>query len=158
VIRLCDDKRYVDQLRWGLLPVWAKDEKFGYKCINARAETVAEKPAFRNAFKKRRCLVIADAHYEWTIDGKKRIPWMFRIGDDESYAMAGLWEEWKNPAGETITTTAIITTEPNELCNIVHDRMPVILDASEYDTWLNPETPADQLTPLLDSYPADTMV
>jgi putative SOS response-associated peptidase YedK len=122
-------------LRWGLIPSWAKDPKIGVQCINARAETISEKPSFREAFQKRRCLVPADGFWEWEMIGKKKIPWKFARPDNEEFCMAGLWEAWNSPEG-ILETFTIITTSPNELVRSVHDRMPVILSQDEGEVWL----------------------
>lgn len=122
-------------LRWGLIPSWAKDPKIGVQCINARAETISEKPSFREAFQKRRCLVPADGFWEWETIGKKKIPWKFTRPDGEEFCMAGLWEAWNSPEG-VLETFTIITTSPNELVRSVHDRMPVILGPDGAEDWL----------------------
>ena len=122
-------------LRWGLIPSWAKDPKIGVQCINARAETISEKPSFREAFLKRRCLVPADGFWEWETIGKKKIPWKFTRPDGVEFCMAGLWEAWNSPEG-ILETFTIITTSPNELVRSVHDRMPVILSQDEGEVWL----------------------
>ena len=122
-------------LRWGLIPSWAKDPKIGIQCINARAETISEKPSFREAFQKRRCLVPADGFWEWETIGKKKIPWKFARLDGEEFCMAGLWERWMSE-GEPLETFTIITTSPNGLVSPVHDRMPVILSQDEGEVWL----------------------
>ena len=122
-------------LRWGLIPSWAKDPKIGVQCINARAETVSEKPAFRESFQERRCLVPADAFWEWETIGKKKIPWKFAKSDEKEFCMAGLWDRWI-VLGETVETFTIITTSPNGLVSPVHDRMPVILSPDEGEVWL----------------------
>ncbi|BAY17355.1 hypothetical protein NIES21_31920 [Anabaenopsis circularis NIES-21] len=146
------------QLRWGLIPGWAKDAKMGVKLINARAETVAEKPAFRAAFKRRRCLVIADGFYEWQKQQGKKQPYYFRLQDSQPFAFAGLWEMWHSPEGEEIASCTIVTTTANELLTPIHDRMPVILAPEDYDLWLDTQvqTP-EKLQPLLDPYPAEAM-
>jgi len=122
-------------LRWGLIPSWAKDPKIGVQCINARGETISEKPSFREAFQKRRCLVPADGFWEWETAGKKKIPWKFARPDGDEFCMAGLWEAWNSPEG-ILETFTIITTSPNELVRSVHDRMPVILSQDEGEVWL----------------------
>ena len=122
-------------LRWGLIPSWAKDPKIGVQCINARVETISEKPSFREAFQKRRCLVPADGFWEWETIGKKKIPWKFARPDNEEFCMAGLWESWNSPEG-ILETFTIITTSPNELVRSVHDRMPVILTPEAGEAWL----------------------
>lgn len=132
-------KNRLGYLRWGLIPSWAKDEKIGYKMINARAETILEKPSFRNAFKKRRCLVVADSFYEWKRDrSKTKIPMRIKLKSDGLFAMAGLWEPWKSPAGHSVFSCTIITTTANNLMKSIHDRMPVILKPEDEQTWLNP--------------------
>lgn len=126
-------------LKWGLIPSWAKDEKIGFKLINARAETLAEKPSFRDAYKKRRCLVIADSFYEWKRqDQKNKVPMRIKLKSDELFAMAGLWERWKSPEGKMIYSCTVITTTPNEIIKDIHDRMPVILKREDEQTWLDP--------------------
>lgn len=128
-------------LRWGLIPPWAKDEKIGYRLINARAETIAEKPSFRNAFERKRCLIVADSFYEWKHDPdhqKMKIPLRFRIKSDDLFAMAGLWETWTSPEGQKIHSCAIVTTEANELMAPVHNRMPVILRKEDEQRWIDP--------------------
>ena len=122
-------------LRWGLIPSWAKDPKIGVQCINARAETISEKPSFREAFQKRRCLVPADGFWEWETIGKKKIPWKFTRPDGDEFCMAGLWEAWNSPEG-VLETFTIITTSPNELVRSVHNRMPVILTPEAGEAWL----------------------
>ena len=132
------DQRELAMLRWGLIPSWAKDAKIGSRMINARAETVAEKPSFRSAFKKRRCLILTDGFYEWQkIDGNKQ-PFFIHRKDDEPFAFAGLWETWKHE-GEEIQSCTIITTTANSLMEPLHDRMPVILSEAEYPVWLDSE-------------------
>jgi putative SOS response-associated peptidase YedK len=133
-----EPKRFGSKMRWGLIPFWAKDASIGYKMINARAETVATKPSFREALKKRRCLIPADGFYEWKKDGKTKTPFCFAMADDSIFAFAGLWEQWKNPEGRLVETCSIITTTPNALCAEVHDRMPAILPDEAYDLWLDP--------------------
>jgi putative SOS response-associated peptidase YedK len=147
-------------MRWGLIPSWAKDPKIGYKMINARGETVHEKPSFRTAFKKRRCLIIADGFYEWrkNADGSKT-PMYIRMEDGEPFAFAGLWERWENPhSGTLVTTTTIITTTANDLMRDIHERMPVIVPRDMYPTWLSREMQdSDELRHLILPYPADLM-
>jgi len=130
--------RHFAWLRWGLVPSWAKDEKIGYKMINARAETLAEKPAFREAYKKRRCLIPADGFFEWQrTDGSKQ-PYYIRLKNRGLFTFAGLWEEWKNPDGVVVESTTIITTTSNGIIAKLHDRMPLIVPPSRRGTWLNP--------------------
>ncbi|NEX22807.1 SOS response-associated peptidase [Thiorhodococcus mannitoliphagus] len=131
-------------LHWGLIPSWAKDRKFGYRTINARAETVAEKPSFRDAFKSRRCLIPADGFYEWkaTPDGKQ--PYFIRLKDQSPMAFAGLWESWTDrETGEVVLSGTIIVTQANDLVRQIHDRMPVILGPGEFPAWLDPSAKAE---------------
>ncbi|MGE6612754.1 SOS response-associated peptidase [Peribacillus sp. NPDC076916] len=125
-------------LRWGLIPFWAKDEKVGYKMINARAETIAEKTSFKNAYKKKRCLIIADSFYEWKKTPERKIPMRIKLKNDAPFGMAGIWESWKSPEGLSIYSCSVITTVPNELMTSIHDRMPVILKPEDEKDWLNP--------------------
>jgi putative SOS response-associated peptidase YedK len=147
-------------LHWGLIPSWAKDRKMGSKLINARAETVAEKPAFRSAFRKRRCLVVADGFYEWQQqeNKKQKQPFYFRLSDGEPFAFAGLWEHWQDTTGEEIESCTLLTTEANDLMHPIHNRMPVILEPKNYDLWLDSEaTKPELLQPLLHPYPPEEM-
>ena len=150
--------RALELLRWGLVPFWAKDEKIGYKLINARGETLHEKPSFRNALQKRRCLVLADGFYEWQkVPGGKQ-PHYFRLAGGEPFAFAGLWEQWdKGESDEPLRTFTIVTTTPNELVGPVHDRMPAILSADAEDAWLDPALEADAARALIRSFPAAEM-
>ncbi|GHH99155.1 SOS response-associated peptidase [Neobacillus kokaensis] len=126
-------------LKWGLIPPWAKDPSIGNKLINARAETLAEKPSFKNAFKKKRCLIIADSFYEWKRhEDKTKTPMRIKLKSDELFAMAGIWEQWKSPEGKSIFSCSVITTTPNQLMTDIHDRMPVILNSEDEKNWLNP--------------------
>jgi putative SOS response-associated peptidase YedK len=148
--------------RWGLVPYWAKDQKVGYSTINARAEEVLSKPAFREAFKKRRCLIPADAFYEWqnanpAKKSKKKQPYAIALRSGEPYAFAGLWELWKPKEGPPLESFTIITTDPNEVTEKIHDRMPVLLDPRDYDRWLDPGNPERPPTDLLRPYPAEKM-
>jgi putative SOS response-associated peptidase YedK len=147
-------------LRWGLVPSWAKDPAIGSRMINARAETVAEKPSFRAAFRSRRCLIAADGYYEWRKSGGKKQPHYFRMKDDRPFAFAGLWERWggEGAGGEPLETCTIITTDANELSRPIHDRMPVILREADYDLWLDPdEHDRRRLAPLLVPYESGAM-
>lgn len=132
-------KNRLGMLRWGLIPPWAKDEKIGSKMINARAETAAEKPSFRNAFKKKRCLIIADSFYEWRRTDNHKTPMRIKLKSGEPFAFAGLWESWKSPEGKTISTCSILTTKPNDLMATIHDRMPVVLSKEAEKVWLDPK-------------------
>jgi putative SOS response-associated peptidase YedK len=172
-----DKKREFQQLRWGLIPSWAKDIGIGAKLINARSETVAEKPAFRAAFKYRRCIVIADGFYEWQQQGTtvispasvekqfssrqnkfKKQPFYFRLQDAQPFGFAGLWEQWESPEGKKIASCTILTTVANELLQPMHDRMPVILSHQDYDLWLNPQVQTlEPLHHILRPYPAVEM-
>src|SRR5215216_3572508 len=134
-----DEKRKLEMLRWGLIPSWAKDPAIGNKMINARAETLAEKPSFRTALKRRRCLVVADGFYEWKKTGGGKTPMYVQLKDGQPFGFAGLWEAWQSPEDGLIKTCTIITTTPNELLADIHDRMPVILPREAYDRWLAPE-------------------
>jgi putative SOS response-associated peptidase YedK len=125
-------------LRWGLVPSWAADLSIGNRLLNARAETVREKPAFRTAFQRRRCLIAADGFYEWQTVGKRKQPVHFRLGDGGPFAFAGLWERWSPPGAPPVETCTILTTAANELVRPVHERMPVILDPERYPAWLDP--------------------
>ena len=138
-------------LRWGLIPPWAKDMSIGYKMINARAETLIDKPSFQNAYKKKRCLIVADSFYEWKrIDSKTKIPMRIKLKSNELFSMAGLWENWKSPDGKSIYSCSVITTSPNELVQDIHDRMPVILKPEDEKYWLDPSiTDTTKLNPLL---------
>jgi putative SOS response-associated peptidase YedK len=130
--------RSLSLFRWGLVPWWAKDPKAGYKMINARAETVADKPAFRDPLHSRRCLIPADAFYEWATEGKTKSPYCFARADDSLFAFAGLWDRWKSAGGEPVFSCSIVTTTANALVSGIHDRMPVILKPANYDLWLDP--------------------
>ncbi|ADJ28297.1 SOS response-associated peptidase [Nitrosococcus watsonii] len=145
-------------LRWGLIPSWAKEEKTPYNLINARAETVAAKPAFREAFRQRRCLIPADGFYEWKAEADGKQPYYICRRDGEVFAFAGLWEHWQGETGKSIGSCTIIVTGANQLIQPIHDRMPVILEPTDYDAWLNPQNQAaSTLTALLKSYPPEKM-
>lgn len=133
-----EGKRVLHLLRWGLIPHWSKDPSIGAKLNNARGETVAEKPSFREAFKRRRCLIPADGFYEWKTEGKFKQPYYFSLKSEEPMALAGLWEMWKTPDGNTLRTVCIVTTSANELMAPVHDRMPVLISPENFGPWLNP--------------------
>ncbi len=152
------DEKSLELMRWGLIPSWAKDDKLGAKMINARAETVADKPSFKRALIKRRCLVIADGFYEWRKEGTRKTPMFIRLKSGELLGFAGLYETWQSPAGETITSCAIITTAANELMQSIHERMPVILSKEDQRAWLDPANQdALPLVALLQPYPSDEM-
>lgn len=155
-----DGQIKLDFYKWGLVPSWSKDVKIGYRMINARAETLGEKPSFRGPYKYRRCLIPADGFYEWVkIEGsKKKLPIYIQMKDKRPFAFAGLWEEWHAPDGSELRSATIITTEPNELVRKIHTRMPVILPQEAYELWLSPgdKKPAE-LQHLLRPYPAEEM-
>ncbi len=158
-----DGQRKVDLFRWGLIPSWAKDKKIGYRTINARADTVASKPSFRAAFKRRRLLVVATGFYEWERHGTGKsalkIPHLIQTDDAKPFGMAGLWEVWRDPeTDEEIRSCTIVTTDGNELMAPIHDRMPVILPADRWDLWLDRGMEDKEvLQELLQPYPADKM-
>lgn len=152
------EKNRLGTLRWGLIPPWAKDPKLGYKMINARGETLAEKPAFKRAFRRQRCLIPADGFYEWPFRGKEKQPYRIRLKSGELFAFAGLWERWSAPDGTVIHSCTIITTEANELLADLHPRMPVILKKEDEALWLDRNcNDVALLETLLKPYPADEM-
>ena len=157
-VLLIDENPKIKSLRWGLIPFWAKDAKIGNSLINARCETIHEKPPYRAAFKKRRCLIPADGFYEWMkVPGGKQ-PMHIRLKNGEPFAFAGVWEFWKNAEEKPLLTFSIVTTEPNELLAQVHNRMPVIVAQNDYDQWLDPKlTAREQLESLFRPYPAEAM-
>jgi putative SOS response-associated peptidase YedK len=145
-------------MQWGLVPRWAKDPSGASQMINARAETAADKPAFRDAFRRRRCLIVADGFYEWKKAGKIKQPYHIRMKDGRPFAFAGLWERW-GASDEKLESCTILTTNANELCAPMYDRMPVILGPADYDRWLDPAlVDPDQLKYMLEPYPADEMI
>jgi putative SOS response-associated peptidase YedK len=151
--------RRVENVRWGLIPHWAKDPKIAQKLMNARAETLFEKPSFRDAVRRRRCLILADGFYEWrkTPQGR-RVPVYVRLKSQEPFGFAGLWETWSSPDGQTLKTCTIITTEPNELIKPIHDRMPVIVPREFEDVWLDPTPKArEELERVLRPYRAEEL-
>jgi putative SOS response-associated peptidase YedK len=155
-----DGKNAADFFVWGLIPSWAKDPSIGNRLINARGETLAEKPSFRGALKYKRCLILADGFYEWKPQPgtKTKIPHFIFLKSRQPFALAGLWDEWHSPDGGSVRSATIVTIEPNELMAAIHNRMPVILPPSAYAQWLDaaPQTP-DRLLPLLQPFPADEM-
>jgi putative SOS response-associated peptidase YedK len=142
---------------WGLIPSWAKDPLIGRKMINARAETIAEKPSFRASFQRRRCLILADGFYEWKTEPNRRQPYRFSLIDKKPFTFAGIWDHWQDKRGQEITSCTIITTTPNRLLQEYHDRMPVILDKDTRWNWLNPATPVPDLLGMLRPFPDDQM-
>lgn len=139
------DGRELAVVRWGLVPAWAKDRSSGQGLMNACSETVAVKPSFRDAFRQRRCLVLADGFYEWKRGGAKKQPFAIRLKDGSPFAFAGLWERWEAEDGRPVETCAILTTEANELVKPIHARMPVILRPEDYAVWLDPHVGRDPL-------------
>jgi putative SOS response-associated peptidase YedK len=142
-----EHKRELALLRWGLIPSWSKDASISARMIIARAETVAEKPSFRNAFRRRRCLVPTDGYYEWKVEAGRKQPYFLRLASGEPFAMAGLWEQWRSPEGKLIETYAIVTTVAAGTARQIHDRMPVILAQPEYEAWLCSAEPEGLLRP-----------
>jgi putative SOS response-associated peptidase YedK len=160
VVRLNRDTgaRQFALARWGLIPFWARDPKFGYSTINARAEEVLLKPAFREAFKQRRCLVPADAFYEWqSVDQKTKRPFAIALRSGTPCAFAGLWETWKSGRDQPLESFTIITTDPNEVVEPLHDRMPVIVEPGDYARWLAASDPEQPPIDLLRPFPAEKM-
>ena len=155
-----DGENTADFFVWGLIPMWAKDPGIGSRLINARGETLAEKPAFRGSLKYKRCLILADGFYEWkSAEARKsKTPYFIHMKDHKPFAFAGLWDSWNSPDGSLVKSCTIITTEPNELVSIIHNRMPVILHPRDYAKWLDtsPQTP-DQLKPLIKPFPTEEM-
>jgi putative SOS response-associated peptidase YedK len=167
IVRLIDGKRHFALVRWGLLPSWVKDPKKFTLLINARGESVCEKPAFRAAMKRRRCLIPADGFYEWQAGGVRKQPYFIHRKSGEPFAFAGLWETWTGPNGEELETAAIVTTTANKTLAPIHDRMPVILAPDAFDLWLDaanvdPMTASALIAPapenLLEAYPISTDV
>jgi len=161
VVRLDSEtgQRELTVMRWGLVPFWAKDAKIGYSTINAKSETVTTSPAFRDAMKRRRCLVPAEWFYEWQkIDAKTKQPYAIGLRDGSLFAFAGLWETWKDKTKDQVLETyTVLTTDPNELMEPIHDRMPVILAPKDYQRWLEPGEPMQPPIDLLRPYPAEEM-
>ncbi len=150
--------RTLEPMRWGLIPSWAKDLFIGQKMLNARSETIAEKPAFRTAFSKRRCIIPADGFYEWHTEGKKKDRYYIKLTTNALFAFAGLWEEWIDQKGEPLRSCTIVTCAPNPLMAAIHNRMPAILSREDEDTWLNKESNHDEdLLKLLKPYSEDEM-
>ncbi len=155
---LQDETKHLDFLRWGLIPSWAKEESIGAKMINARAETLAEKPSFKRLLQGRRCLIVADGFYEWKQEQGGKTPMYFTLPNHDLFAFAGLWDVWKRPDGQHLHTCTIITTTPNELVAPIHNRMPVILPKDVQEEWLDPEQhDTHVLQQLLKSYTASEM-
>lgn len=158
-IRRTDEGREAALLKWGLVPSWAKDVSIGAKLINARSETITEKPSFREAFKRRRCIIPADGFYEWQRRGGTKQPYFFLMRDEHPFGFAGLWEKWRDADGQALETCTILTTEANEVLKPVHDRMPVILHPGDYELWLGGDVrELDLVKELLRPYPGEEMV
>src|SRR3989338_5192885 len=153
-----EQKTKLEFLNWGLIPSWSKDPSIGSRMINARQETLAEKPSFRGLLKSRRCLVLADGFYEWKAIGKRKQPHYIRLKSQDPFCFAGLWSEWMSPDGSEIQSCTIITTQPNELMQMIHNRMPVILPRKAREMWLDPLiTRKEELLDLLKPYSAEEM-
>ncbi|MFB8373804.1 SOS response-associated peptidase [Paenibacillus taichungensis] len=152
------DGNRLGSLRWGLVPNWAKDEKIGNKMINARAETLTEKPAFKRLISSKRCIIPCSGFYEWKKDGSVKQPMRILMKDDSIFSLAGLYDTWIDPEGNKLSTCTIITTEPNRLMSDIHDRMPVILRPQDEADWLNKESDKDSVLTLLRPYEADEMI
>ena len=157
-VRSIFDIQEIKFLEWGLIPSWSNNISISGRLINARSETVLEKPAFREAFKRRRCLVLADGFYEWQQIGRRKQPYFFSMQDNRPFAFAGIWERWKTEMGKVIESCAILTTDANEIVRPVHERMPVILHSEDYELWLREDMRKyDLLRSLLKPYAASEM-
>ena len=161
VLAIPNDEKYTaDFFVWGLIPMWAKDPEIGNRLINARGETLAEKPSFRGSYRHKRCLILSDGFYEWKAFGsrKTKTPYYIHMQDRKPFAIAGLWDHWESPDGSSVKSCTIITTTPNDLMESIHDRMPVILHPRDYAKWLNPapQTP-ENLQPLIKPFPTEAM-
>lgn len=151
-------ERELTYFHWGLIPRWAKDPSIGSRMINARSETAAEKPSFRAAMKYRRCLVAADGFYEWQKMNGRKQPVRIQMKDGNPFAMAGLWEQWISSDGSELESCTILTTDPNDLLKPVHNRMPVLVDPADFDTWLDArEHPVEEAQGLLRPFPEESM-
>ena len=156
---LSNGSAHLDWLQWGLIPSWAKDASIGSKMINARAETLAEKPSFKRLLRSRRCLIVADGFYEWKKENTGKTPMYITLKDHSPFAFAGLWDLWHSPDGQELRTCTIVTTDANALVAPIHDRMPVILPADARELWLDSQLHDEQaLLPLLKPYDANEMV
>ena len=154
-----EDNREMKFFKWGLIPSWAKDAAMGARLINARSETVEEKPAFREAFKRRRCIIPADGFYEWQRTKGHKQPFFFQMKNETLFGFAGLWERWQGAEGQVIESCTILTTEANEVLRPVHDRMPVIVHQDDYALWLNEDVrKRELLKDILRPYPAEGMI
>ncbi len=156
LVLIFDGKRRLIPCRWGYIPSWSKDESIGNRMINARAETITKKPSFKNAFKKRRCLIIADGFYEWQRRENTKSPFFIHLKSNRPFGLAGLYNVWTSPDGTPLCTCTIVTTEANRILREVHGRMPAIISKKKYDVWLDPAiNDSSELLPLLQPYPAD---
>jgi len=151
-----DEPRTIDLYRWGLIPNWAKEPKVGNQMINARAETLLQKPSFRDSFKRRRCLVLTDGFYEWKQTSNQKIPYRISIRDNNLFAFAGIWDVWRTLGGETLRSFSIITTEPNQAVRSLHNRMPVILKKDNEHRWLQ-DIDTQEAQSMLEPYPLDDL-
>ena len=165
-ILIDNSKRIVKPMRWGLIPSWAKNDKFGARMINARIETLTEKPSYRNLVLSNRCIVITDGYYEWKREGDRKVPYYFKEPKDKLLTMAGLYDKWKNPDGYLVPSYTIITKEAQQDIATIHNRMPVILPQEHLDTWLRTEIfsiskaleLAKDVKPLLENFPVSPLV
>ncbi|MFT7617542.1 MAG: putative SOS response-associated peptidase YedK [Planctomycetota bacterium] len=156
---MSDEPRELAMLRWGLIPFFAKDMKIGARMINSRSETASSKPSFRTAFKRRRCLIPADGFYEWRKAGTEKFPFHIHMAENKVFAMAGLYERWQSPDGNTVESCTVLTTEPNDVMKSIHDRMPVILAPEDWDLWLdNGIESADLIQPLLAPWEGEPLI
>ena len=157
VIIMEEGKKFI-MMRWGLVPSWSNDPMIGFQMINARAETLSQKPSFKSSFKKHRCIIPCSGFYEWEkLDKKTKVPYFIRLKNRKPFALAGLWDRWKKDGGN-LTTFTIITTAANKIIEPIHDRMPVILKSKIHDLWLNPDiTDTDTINDFLKPYPSDEM-
>jgi putative SOS response-associated peptidase YedK len=157
-VRIVAGGRRLALLQWGLIPSWAKERAMGARMINARAETLAEKPAYRSAFRARRCLIVADGFYEWQKTGGRKQPCFIGFRDGRPFGFAGLWERWHGEGEAAVESCSIVTTEANELLAPIHDRMPVIIDPKQFALWLDPSvTDTSRVGELLRPYPSEAM-
>lgn len=151
-----DDTENLSFYKWGLIPFWAKDPKIGYKMINAKAETIMEKPSFKNSFKRKRCLILCNGFYEWKKEKQGKIPFRIFLKDKKLFAFAGIWDEWKDAEDRPVRTFSILTCKPNKLMESIHNRMPVILEEDDEQSWLNEKDP-DKVFELLKPFPSEKM-
>lgn len=157
VVLNVENKRQLRFLKWGLVPFWAKDATIGQKLINAKAETISEKPSFCNAYKSRRCIIPANGFYEWKQEDKYKQPYAIKSREDKLLGLAGIWEQWDRQE-QLLETCAIITTSPNKLIEPIHNRMPVIINKTDYSTWLDSTTPIEAVHHLLKPYPNELLI